>query len=186
MKRAIRNYFSKLEKYPDYYKNEDFSKISKEIKSNFVGGIVPVERKDRTNVDLFRKEFGYELPIEIENYINMFWHPHISGYFTTTDTIILFCVLKKEGDSADDILFYENNLITMARQWAEMGDIEKYIPIGWLAYSGTYILYEVKSNKIFIEDMDIDGEVQQEPIADSLKELISNMDIVPVPEFGVE
>lgn len=50
MKRAVKNYFDKLRAYPNYYENEDFSKISSEIKSKFVGEIVPVERQDRTTV----------------------------------------------------------------------------------------------------------------------------------------
>lgn len=47
-----------------------------------------------------------------------------------TESIVLFSVLKKEGDSGDDILFYKNSLISMAEDWEEMGDIKKFIPIG--------------------------------------------------------
>lgn len=80
-----------------------------------------------------------------------------------------------EGNSSDDILFYKNNLISMAEDWEEMGDIKKFIPIGWLDYSGGYVLYEVSSHNIFLENMDVDGEVDDKPIAKSLKELINNM-----------
>lgn len=180
MKRAIKNYFDKLQAYPNFYENEDFSIICNEIKNKFVGGIVPIERYNKSNIGIFKDEFGYELPLEIADYINIFWHPYISGYFATKEAIILFSVLKKEGDTVDDILFYENNLISLARQWAEIGNIQKYIPIGWLAHSGSYVLYEVKSNKIFIEDLNVDGEVENEAIANSLKELIFNMNILPM------
>lgn len=54
--------------------------------------------------------------------------------------------MKKEEDSSDDILFYENSLISMAKDW---------------------------------EKMDIDGEVENKPIANSLKELINNMNVNP-------
>lgn len=47
---------------------------------------------------------------------------------------------------AYDILFYENSLISMAKDW---------------------------------EEMDIDGEVEDKPIANSLKELINNMNVNP-------
>lgn len=80
-----------------------------------------------------------------------------------------------EGDSSDDILFYKNNLISMAEDLEEMGDIKKFIPIGWLGYSGGYVLYEVSSHNIFLENMDVDGEVDDKPIAQSLKELINNI-----------
>ena len=57
-------------------------------------------------------------------------------------------------------------------------DIKKFIPIGWLGYSGGYVLYEVSSHNIFLENMDIDGEVEDKPIANSLKELINNMNVI--------
>ena len=56
-------------------------------------------------------------------------------------------------------------------------DIKKFIPIGWLGYSGGYVLYEVSSHNIFLENMDVDGEVEDKPIANSLKELINNMQV---------
>ena len=43
--------------------------------------------------------------------INLFWHPCIRGYCNTKESIVLFSVLKKQGDSSDDILFYKNSLI---------------------------------------------------------------------------
>ena len=54
--------------------------------------------------------------------------------------------MKKEGDSGDDILFYKNSLISMAKDW---------------------------------ENMYVDGEVEDKPIANSLKELINNMNVNP-------
>lgn len=92
---------------------------------------------------------------------------------------LLYYFLKKEGDSSDEILFYENSLISMAKDWEEIGDIKKFIPIGWLGYSGGYVLYEVSSHNIFLENMDVDGEVEDKPIANSLKELINNMNVNP-------
>lgn len=35
MKQAIEHYFERLKQYPDYYKNEDFDKISQDIKKKF-------------------------------------------------------------------------------------------------------------------------------------------------------
>lgn len=177
MRVSIQNFFKRIKKYPNYYDNEDFDAICKDIKQKIDEGIVLVERKDRTDLSIFEKEFGYKLPTEIEEYINVFWHPYISGYCNTDEAIILFSVLKKAGDSSDDILFYNNSLITMAREWEKIGDIQKFIPIGWLGYSGGYVLYEVSSHNVFLENMDTDGEVEDKPIAYSLKELINNMDI---------
>lgn len=177
MKMAIKSYYNRMKKYPNYYENEDFSEISIEIKKKFKKGTIPIERNDKTDVSLFKKAFGYDLPDEIEGYINLFWHSYISGYLGNRECIVLFPVLKKEGDSSNDILFYKNSLMPMAEEWSEMGDIQKYIPVGWLGYSGAYVLYEVKTNKIYLEDItaDTDGEIENIPIASCLKELIENM-----------
>ncbi|MCM1113251.1 MAG: hypothetical protein NC399_08375 [Muribaculum sp.] len=175
MKISIQNYFERVSKIPDYYANEDFGLISKEIKNKFDNGVFLIERIDETDVSIFETEFGYKLPLEIERYINLFWHPCISGYFNTQESIVLFPVIKKEGDSNDDLLFYKNGLITMAKEWRKNGDIQNFIPIGWSGYSGGYVLYEVSSNHIFLENIEFDGEPEKKPIADSLKELINHM-----------
>ena len=177
MRECIKNYFKEIKNYPNYYNNEKFDTICNEIKKNIDEGIFLVEREDKTDLSVFEKEFGYKLPVEIEEYINEFWHPCISGYCNTEEAIVLFSVLKKTGDLVDDILFYKNSLITMSKEWEKIGDIQKFIPIGWLSYSGGYVLYEVSSNNIFLENIDIDGEVENKPIANSLKELINSMDI---------
>ena len=116
MRETIHNYFEKTKQYLNYYTNEDFSTVCEDIKK------------------------------EINDYINLFWHPCIRGYCNTKESIVLFSVLKKEGDSSDDILFYENSLISMAKDW---------------------------------ENMYVDGEVEDKPIANSLKELINNMNVNP-------
>lgn len=72
MKTAITKYFEKLTKYPDYYKKDNFSNISNEIKNQFCKGKFLIERKDESDVSLFEKEFGYKLPTEIVSYINLF------------------------------------------------------------------------------------------------------------------
>lgn len=177
MKKAIQKYFEKLKDYPLYYVNEDFSDVSSEIKREFDKGTYLIERTTKTDISIFEKEFGYELPKEIKEYINLFWHPCISGYYNTREAVVLFPVLKKEGNSGNDLLFYKNGLIAMAENWSKIGGSNEFIPIGWLGHSGSYVLYDVKSNKIFLENTDIDGQAEIEPIANSLKELIDNLQI---------
>ncbi len=47
------------------------------------------------------------------------------------------------------------------------------MPIGiYDAYSCSFLLYEVGTGRIFIEDLDNEGGVESEPVADSLNELI--------------
>lgn len=146
MRETIQNYFEKTKQYPNYYSNEDFSTICDDIKKEIDAGVFLVKRKDETDLSVFEEKYGYTLPTEINDYINLFWHPCIRGYCNTKESIVLFSFLKKEGDSSDEILFYENSLISMAKDW---------------------------------EKMDIDGEVEDKPIANSLKELINNMNVNP-------
>lgn len=179
MKNEIVQYFKKINsEYPNYYDNEDFSNLDANIKSYFNNyGIAPIVRTDKTDVSFFEKKFGFQLPDEITKYINIFWHPYISGYLLDSESIVLFSVLKKEGDSSNDVLFYKNGLMDLANHWAEDGDINKYVPIGWLGYSGSFVLYEVDTGKIFLEDRnaDVDGVVEDKPIAHSIAELINNL-----------
>lgn len=180
MKQAITNYFRKLEQqYPNYYKNSDFADVSVDIKESFCRGTRPIKRSVSSDISCFEKKYGYMLPQEICCYINDFWHPYVMGYCKSSECIVLFSVLKKEGDSNDDILYYKNSLMPMAEEWNEVGDIQMYIPIGWLGYSGGYVLYEVKTQKIFLEDMEADynGVITEKPIANCMKELINNMEI---------
>lgn len=184
MKKAIQNYFERVKEPLDYYANEDFSKVSTELKNKIDNDELLIERRDQTDLSVFEKEFGYKLPSEIEDYINLFWHPCVSGYYNTKEAVVLFSVLKEEGDSSNDILFYKNGLITMAKAWEEIGDIQKFIPIGWLGHSGGYVLYEVSSNNVYLENMDVDGEVEEKPIAHSLKELINGLYLNPLFKEG--
>jgi len=67
-----------------------------------------------------------------------------------------------------------NGLIAEAKRWVSYdGDLNRYLPIGiYDAYSCSFLLYEIGTGRIFIEDLDNEGFAESEPVADSLKELI--------------
>ena len=96
MRETIQNYFEKTKQYPNYYSNEDFSIICDDIKKEIDAGVFFVKRKDETDLSVFEEKYGYTLPTEINDYINLFWHPCIRGYCNTKESIVLFSVLKKE------------------------------------------------------------------------------------------
>lgn len=180
MKKAIENYYQIIrETIPDYFENdrELHSKVREDIAFKMCNGYFPVKRTEKTNVSIFKARFGYELPEEIEQYINIFWHTYISGFCHSKECIILFPVLPLEGDGVNELLFYNNGIMCLAEQWSKIGDISKYIPIGWLDYTGSWVLYEIKTKNIFLEDAlaDKDGILEKNPIAQSLKELITKI-----------
>jgi hypothetical protein len=37
------------------------------------------------------------------------------------------------------------------KKWDEIGDIKRFVPIGWLGYSGGNVLYEVSTSNIYLE-----------------------------------
>jgi hypothetical protein len=44
------------------------------------------------------------------------------------------------------------------------------------------VLYEVNSGKIFLEDLDNEGSPENNPIANSFKELIGNLKVFPASQ----
>ena len=72
MRKEITKYFEKNNKsFSYYYDSEDFSNLDKDIKCFFKRyGILPKERKDKTDISLFKEEFGYQLTDEIAKYIS--------------------------------------------------------------------------------------------------------------------
>ena len=96
----------------------------------------------------------------------------MSGNIRPTDMAAVFA-LNKQG-KPDDFLLRSDGLIAEAKRWVSYdGDLNRYLPIGiYDAYSCSFLLYEVGTGRIFIEDLDNEGCAESEPVADSLNELI--------------
>lgn len=179
VKDAIKIYKTQLVNSDISYNFFDFSDIAEDLKLYFESGIFFVERTDSTSSDIFKNEMGYSLPDDICNYINSYWQPGVFGYYKSYECIVLFPVVRYVNDTSDTILLQKNGLINTAKQWRNnfKGDINKYLPIGYLGYSGMFVLYEVTSGKIFLEDIDNDGFPEKEALTDSLRELILKLRI---------
>lgn len=170
-------YMRKISNPMKYFINQDINDMDDAIKNSFNRGRYLINRNSATDLLIYEKETGIELPKDIQEYINVCWHPYISGFYKVPECIILFSVLKRKGDNDNDILFYKDGLITMTKEWEKYNNEHLYIPIGWLGYSGGYVLYELRTGYIVLEDIDSDkdGEIMKEPISFSLKELINNL-----------
>lgn len=184
MKSTIENYYKRVRvEAPDLFRNEFklHSRVSRDISMDFGNGCYPVLRTDKTDFEPFMAEFDFELPDEIKDYVSIFWHTYISGYIKEyrLGDLVLFPVLKFENDSANDVLFGESGVIELTKRWYNISDEKGYVAIGWLGYSGGYILYNVKTHEIYLEDTgaDVDGLVEKKPIAGSLKELINKLSL---------
>ncbi len=180
MIKAINNYYDRLiiSKNKCIIENKIHKSVNKEITTNYLDLLRPIKRKRKSNTALFKREFGFDLPEEIEDYINIYWHTYIFGSYKAEEPIMLIPVLKLFNESDDDVLYNKSNgIITISKQWSQIGNIYNYIPIGWLRFSATWVLYNVKTSCIFLEDAEEDGKVEKNPIAKNLKDLISNLDV---------
>lgn len=180
MEDTIAKYAAKIRMSRIHYDFFNFSKVSDELKEAFLSRKYFIEKKEKTDMSLFEQEFGYKMPDEIENYLNAYWHPGIFGFYKFHECICLFAVVKYENESADDILFNGNGIIYQAKKWKAVfgGDINSYIPIGYLMSPEEAVLYDVKSGRIYLEDADNEGCPESEPFASSLKDLISHLEPV--------
>lgn len=57
------------------------------LKKGIDKGVFLVKRKDETDLSVFEEKYGYTLPTEINDYINLFWHPCIRGYCNTKELL---------------------------------------------------------------------------------------------------
>lgn len=178
IKDAIRNYYERIKPY-HYYSNENYENISEDIKNQFDHGRTPVERLHKTDCSVFKKKYGYDLPDEIEDYINLFYHSHIFGYIDLaicSECIVLFPVLKYQGESENNIIFQKCGLMNICEDTIKCDidvNMNRFITIGHTGYFEYCVLYEVGTQKIYLEECaDIDGVLREEPIANSLTELI--------------
>ena len=85
-----------------------------------------VPRTAKTDTVPFRERFGFRLPDDIADYINLFWHTSIygaydcfkqiengDGYYKFDEELVLFPVLKHNGGSDDDVLFQESGVSSL-------------------------------------------------------------------------
>ncbi len=178
MEEAILSYAAKAKNNPDYCPVYDRQGMNLNIRKQVERGEYFVRRTSKTDFKIFEDTFGYKLPSDIGDLINLFWHPYIYGYYKydkIAECIILFSCHQHKTETDDDILRQKYGIIDLGIEWRDEGDITQYLPIGWTGYSGSTILYELSTGRIFCEDFDNDGEPEKEPIANSLKELITGL-----------
>ena len=151
------------------------SNVDPELMRRFNAGEIFVARQEHSDFEIFNREIGYQLPKDIADYLNAYWQPGVFGYYKDLpECFMLFSAIRHIGEKPDDFLLRSGGLIAEARRWVSYdGDLNRYMPIGiYDAYSCSFLLYEVETGRIFIEDLDNEGGVENEPVADSLKELI--------------
>lgn len=180
MKEAMVKYAEKAAKIPNWWSISEIEKFNKEHKTEYINnGIYFIPKDAKTSLTTIENNLGYTLPLDILDYIDLFWHPCVKGFYKIEECIILFSVIKYDNEADDAFLYHKYGLIDMAKTWKEIsgGDVKRYLPIGWTGYSGGYILYYLKTGMIYEEDFDNVGVPSEKPLANSLKELISNLNV---------
>ena len=201
MKDALLNYSKKAlaqsnNNSPSQYENVA-PELIEEFKRNFI-----VPRTTKTNLEPFRDRFGFELPDDIKDYINLFWHPYISGmydcykqneqggYYKFDEGPILFSVLKHIGETDDDVLFQKYGVYDLTAEFYEdyeecasedsappdiLTKAKEFICIGWTGYAAHAVLYKIATGEIYLESWRADKVADDKPIAASLTELINKI-----------
>lgn len=181
MKEAIIEYAKKVSEVQNWWSMEELDKFSEEYKNKYINNnIYFITKSSEVNLTIIEKTLGFVPPLDILEYMNLFWHPCIKGFYKIEESIVLFSVIKYDNESDDDFLYHKYGLLDMAKSWKETagGDLKRYLPIGWTGYSGGYILYDLKTGMIYEEDFDNVGVPSEEPLANSLEELISNLSVI--------
>ncbi|MBR6400149.1 MAG: hypothetical protein IKS17_02855 [Firmicutes bacterium] len=190
IKKAIEHFYTNnwlailTEILPKFSKDGYYKKIDgiKEITQL----AAPITKREKTDMSVFEKSFGIALPNEIDDYINAYWHIGISGRYTgvrhfilDNDEVSLFPVLKLKHQNNSDFLYDPNNgFMTYAKYWHSVGgDITQFIPIGITVATAYFILYDVSTGMIYLEDDEVDFLHGTDPIARSLSEFIENIEV---------
>lgn len=198
MKDALINYSKKAMARPNYYNPGKYEGVVSELKTEFQRSIL-VPRTTKTNFEPFRSRFGFELPDDIKDYINLYWHSYIEGaydcykqdengeYYKFDEGQILFPVLKHNRETDDDVLFQKNGVYDLTEQLYKnckkehyccddiTKEVKEYICIGWTGYAAHAVLYKIATGEIYLESWREDRLADDKPIAASLSELINNI-----------
>ena len=180
MEEAIKHYMDIVrEKGINIYSfPKQLMNIDPELMRHFDAGEIFVARQEHSEFEIFKREVGYSMPKDISDYLNSYWQPGVFGFYKDyPECFMLFSAIRLIGENPDDFLLRSDGLIEKAKKWLSYdGDLSKYMPIGiYDAYSCLFLLYEVGTGRIFIEDLDNEGGAESEPVADSLKELIHGL-----------
>ena len=194
MKNALLHFSRKATEQPDYLIRcqSDFAdavpELTAEIKQKFL-----VSRTAKTDFAPFCARFGIELPDDIKAYINLYWHASVYGVYDCCkqneagdgsyqfdEGLVLFPVIRRIGETDDDVLFHENGVYRLTEELYEdyadsVKDVGDYICIGWTEHSAYKILYQVSTGEIYLESSTEGSVTDEKPIAASLPELINRL-----------
>jgi hypothetical protein len=184
MKNAIQHYLQMLHEkgkgIHSFWKigyQEYAAKADPELVHRFEAGELIIKRQKKPDLSLYEREIGRKVPDDLAELLG-YWQPGIFGFYKDyRECFMLFSAVRFKGEGEDDFLQHKDSLIGHAKSWVYFGgDLKRYIPIGiYDVNSSNFLLYEVGTGRIFIEDWDNEGEVEDEPAAESLKELIAGL-----------
>ena len=185
MKNAIQHYAQMLHEkgigihnFWEFNYQEYAAKVDPELVRRFEAGELIIKRQKMPDLILYEREIGRKVPDDLSELLG-YWQPGIFGFYKDyPECFMLFSALHFKCEGEDDFLHHKEGLIGRAKSWVSLygGDIKRYIPIGIYDVNFcNFLLYEAGTGRIFIEDWDNDGEVEDEPAANSLKELISGL-----------
>ena len=201
MKDALLRYSQKAMARPYFFNPREYENVPPEMTAAFQKSFL-IPRTTFTNPEPFRERFGFALPDDIMDYINLYWHSYISGaydcmkqseeggYYPFDEGPILFPVLKHTGETDDDVLFQKYGVYDLTeefyQEWEEAAaedpaladacaEAKEYISIGWIGYAAHAVLYKWSTGEIYLQSWRADKVADDQPIAASLADLISGI-----------
>ena len=201
MKNALLTYSHKAMARPGFFNPCEYEGVPDEMTALFKHHFL-IPRTTKTNLAPFREKFGFDLPDDIADYINLYWHSYICGaydcmkqsengsYYPFDEGPILFSVLKHTGETDDDVLFQKYGVCALTEEfyqdWEEhaeenpseahlLQEAKQFICIGWTGYAAHSILYQRATGEIYLESWRPDKVADDKPIAASLSALISGI-----------
>ena len=109
MKNALLTYSQKAMARRSFFNPREYEGVPDEMTALFEQHFL-IPRTTKTNLAPFREKFGFDLPDDIADYINLYWHSYICGaydcmkqsedgsYYPFDEGPILFSVLKHTGE----------------------------------------------------------------------------------------